>query len=157
MRSADTWFEQYGESHKNPVNKAIHWVCIPAISWSLLAGLQVVPHPFPEVPLAHWASVLVLGALVFYATLGTRFVIVMGLSALGMLGLNEVLVGAGVPLGPVAAVVFVVAWIAQFVGHWLEGKKPSFFQDLQFLLVGPAWLWNDLLERVAPRGAPARG
>jgi uncharacterized membrane protein YGL010W len=40
----------------------------------------------------------------------------------------------------VAIVVFVVAWVGQFVGHRIEGRKPSFLEDLQFLLVGPAWL-----------------
>ena len=36
--------------------------------------------------------------------------------------------------------VFVLAWIGQFIGHLIEGKRPSFFKDLQFLLIGPAWL-----------------
>lgn len=36
--------------------------------------------------------------------------------------------------------IFVVAWIAQFYGHHVEGKKPSFFADLQFLMIGPLWL-----------------
>lgn len=156
MRSAETWFQQYGVSHQNPVNKAIHWVCIPAITWSLLALLQVAPHPFPDVPLAHWATVLVLGSLVFYATLNLRILLVMGLSASALLGVNHGLEAAGAPLGWLAAGVFVLAWIAQFIGHWIEGEKPSFFEDIQFLLVGPAWLWNDLLERVLPRQQPAR-
>ena len=44
------------------------------------------------------------------------------------------------------AVVFVLAWIGQFVGHKIEGKKPSFFEDLQFLLIGPGWCLNDLFK-----------
>lgn len=39
-----------------------------------------------------------------------------------------------------SVIVFVIAWIGQFVGHQIEGKKPSFFKDLQFLLIGPLWL-----------------
>ena len=37
-------------------------------------------------------------------------------------------------------IVFIFAWILQFLGHKIEGKKPSFFKDIQFLLIGPAWL-----------------
>jgi uncharacterized membrane protein YGL010W len=42
---------------------------------------------------------------------------------------------------------FSVAWIGQFYGHKVEGKKPSFFQDLQFLLIGPAWVVENLFAK----------
>lgn len=44
---------------------------------------------------------------------------------------------------------FVVAWIGQFVGHKIEGAKPSFFEDLQFLLIGPAWVVHDMGRRLS--------
>ena len=44
------------------------------------------------------------------------------------------------PLWLTSVVIFIVAWIGQFVGHAVEGKRPSFFKDLQFLLIGPLWL-----------------
>ena len=49
-----------------------------------------------------------------------------------------------------AIAVFVVAWIAQFIGHskLLEGKRPSFFTDLRYLLIGPAWLTSKLMRRL---------
>jgi len=56
------------------------------------------------------------------------------------LALNYWLEAAGLPLLWIAIGVFVVAWIGQFIGHQIEGKKPSFFKDLQFLLIGPAWV-----------------
>jgi uncharacterized membrane protein YGL010W len=43
---------------------------------------------------------------------------------------------------------FAVAWVGQFVGHQIEGKKPSFLKDLQFLLVGPAWLLHFVYRKV---------
>jgi uncharacterized membrane protein YGL010W len=43
--------------------------------------------------------------------------------------------------------VFVVAWIAQFVGHHIEGKRPSFLTDLAYLLIGPAWIVAKLLRK----------
>ena len=47
----------------------------------------------------------------------------------------------------IALVLFAVAWVLQFVGHHVEGKKPSFLRDIQFLMVGPAWLMHFLYRR----------
>jgi uncharacterized membrane protein YGL010W len=47
--------------------------------------------------------------------------------------------------------IFVLAWIGQFIGHHVEGKKPSFFKDLQFLLIGPAWLLGFLFRLAGVR------
>ena len=44
--------------------------------------------------------------------------------------------------------IFIVAWIGQFIGHKIEGKKPSFFEDLQFLLIGPAWLLSFIYNKL---------
>jgi uncharacterized membrane protein YGL010W len=52
------------------------------------------------------------------------------------------------PLWLTALVIFVIAWIGQFAGHALEGKRPSFFKDVQFLLIGPLWLVAAAYRRV---------
>ena len=51
------------------------------------------------------------------------------------------------PLWLIGIAVFVGAWIGQFIGHKIEGKKPSFFKDVQFLLIGPAWLMAFIYRR----------
>ena len=57
-------------------------------------------------------------------------------------------VTAVVSLPVFCGVLFVLAWVGQFIGHKIEGKKPSFFEDLQFLLVGPVWLLRFVYERM---------
>jgi uncharacterized membrane protein YGL010W len=47
--------------------------------------------------------------------------------------------------------VFVIAWAGQFIGHKVEGKKPSFIDDLKFLLIGPIWLLHFILNRLSIR------
>jgi len=47
-----------------------------------------------------------------------------------------------------AIAVFVVAWIGQFIGHKVEGHRPSFFTDLVFLLIGPLWTLRKLYQRI---------
>jgi uncharacterized membrane protein YGL010W len=60
-----------------------------------------------------------------------------------------------VVLWQVCLALFIVAWIFQFIGHKIEGKKPSFFKDLQFLLIGPAWLLSFIYQKVGIRYSKA--
>jgi uncharacterized membrane protein YGL010W len=62
--------------------------------------------------------------------------------------LARIIAGTGSPLWMVSIIIFAVAWIGQFYGHKVEGKKPSFFKDLQFLLIGPAWLMHFIYKRL---------
>jgi uncharacterized membrane protein YGL010W len=52
------------------------------------------------------------------------------------------------PLWVISLIIFFVAWIGQFYGHKVEGKKPSFLKDIQFLLIGPAWLMHFIYKRL---------
>ena len=137
MRKVDELFERYGESHRNKANEAIHWVCVPLITWSVLAALWVAS------PVA--ACIGIALAVAFYAWLSVQI-------AVGMLGILALMVFPVTLLGSnalaAAGAVFVLAWIGQFIGHAIEGKRPSFFEDVKFLLVGPAWLLHFIYRRV---------
>jgi uncharacterized membrane protein YGL010W len=149
MRTAEGWLQAYGESHQHPTNKALHWLCIPAIMVSLVGLLAAVPSPFPWG--IDWGVALILGAVAYYAALSLPLalgmLVVGGLMLMARSGLAEL----PLPLWASSLLVFVVAWIGQFIGHKIEGKKPSFFEDLQFLLIGPMWLLADLYRRVGIR------
>ena len=137
MRRIDELFARYSESHQNPSNKVIHWICVPLITWSVLALLWSLT------PLA--AYVLIALALAFYAWLSPAI-------AVGMLAVTAALVYPLTLIGPyalaTAIVVFVGAWIGQFIGHKIEGRKPSFFEDVKFLLIGPAWLLGHVYRKL---------
>jgi uncharacterized membrane protein YGL010W len=137
-RAIDVLLARYGESHRNPVNELIHIVCIPAIVFSLL-GILWALHPAV-------ALLVVVAALAYYVTLSRTFALGMGVMAGTML-----LVLAMLPDGtvlPTSIGVFVAAWLGQFVGHHIEGKKPSFFDDLRFLLIGPLFVLSILYRRI---------
>ncbi|PRC92034.1 DUF962 domain-containing protein [Solimicrobium silvestre] len=129
--------EQYSESHQNPINELIHFICVPAIMWTFL-GLFWSLHPLLAV------AVTVL-ALVYYFTLSPRLCFGMLIMSLLMLGLLYALPGSWVL--PLSIIVFVLAWIGQFIGHYLEGKKPSFFEDVRFLLIGPLFVLGFLYRK----------
>lgn len=148
MRTADEWFELYGESHKNKLNKAIHWVCIPIIVVTTLGLLQTIPFPFSGGPYLHWGTVVAALALLFYLRLSASLAAGMAVVSAVALTINAAIASSGLSLFWVSAGVFFVAWVFQFIGHQVEGKKPSFFRDLQFLLVGPAWLLQFVYRKV---------
>ncbi|MFI7939987.1 DUF962 domain-containing protein, partial [Acinetobacter baumannii] len=119
--------DEYSESHQNPINKKIHWVCVPAFLFSIIG---IIAH-FS----ALLTALLVVLTLIFYARLDLVLAAAMAALLVVMAWLIYVLpVGVGFYIA-----LFVFAWIGQFYGHKVEGKKPSFFKDLQFLLIGPVW------------------
>ena len=139
-RSLDQWLAEYAVSHQNPINKKIHWLCVPTIFVSILGmGMS----------LAAWFTIVAaMLVAIFYLKLSTPLFISMGIFMLLSMAAISLL-----PLGFKAwAAIFVIAWIGQFIGHKIEGKKPSFFEDLQFLLIGPAWVANTLMgKNITPK------
>ena len=155
MRTIDSWLAEYGESHQNPTNKTLHWICVPLIMLALVALLAAIPRPggFGLSPLIHWGTVLVALALVYYARLAPRLVPGMLLVSAALVFATWGLQQLPWPVALTGAVIFVVAWIGQFIGHHVEGKRPSFFKDLQFLLIGPLWLLAWVYRRFGLRVA----
>ena len=136
-KSLQSWLADYAVSHQHPINKKIHWLCVPTIFASIL-GMGMSWQ-------AAFTLVLIALVMLFYLRLSTQLFIAMGMFVLFCLAAIAIL-----PVGfKFYFSVFVVAWIGQFVGHKIEGKKPSFFEDLQFLLIGPAWVANSLSEKLA--------
>jgi uncharacterized membrane protein YGL010W len=137
-RTIDTLLARYSESHLNPANEVIHFVCVPVIVFTLL-GLLWAVHPLAAVA----ASA---AALVYYFKLSKPFAAGMLLMAAAMLGLLMAMPPAAVL--PLSLAIFVLAWIGQFIGHQIEGKKPSFLDDLRFLLIGPLFVLSFLYRRL---------
>lgn len=140
LRRVDQLLGHYGESHTHPTNELIHFIAIPLIMLSLV-GLMFSLHPL-------LAYAFIAASMAYYARLSLVFFITMlGVSA-AMLGLVHAMGAQRVAL---CAGIFVVAWIFQFIGHKLEGKKPSFFEDIQYLWVGPLFVLSKLFNTVGIR------
>lgn len=151
MKTMQQWLDDYGDSHRNKTNKLIHWICVPAILFSVLGLLWLVPVPAAlsqHGAWVNWASLLMALTIAYYLVLSPSIALGMAMVALVMFTLIARLQEAGIqPLWAVFVGIFVAAWIGQFIGHNIEGKRPSFFKDLQFLLIGPAWLMADVFRR----------
>ena len=128
--------EEYASSHQHKTNKIIHFICVPIIFWTIVALLWLVKIPYVD-NLALVTSVLL---SFYYLAKDLKVAIQMIVFTILCLLLTAFMEKQGFPVLEIAVILFVVAWIFQFIGHKVEGKKPSFFKDLQFLLVGPAWI-----------------
>ena len=150
-KTADEWFEEYGESHRNPVNKLIHWVCVPVIYLTIFGLLWDAPQPswMSETSYLNWAVLASIPVLVFYWQLSST--LYLGLAAFHMICISLLAayeIYFSTPLWMSSLILFVIAWAGQFLGHKIEGKKPSFFKDIQFLLIGPAWLMGFIYKKL---------
>ena len=146
-RRIDALLAEYGESHQNATNKAVHWVCVPVIVWTVMAGLWSLPVP-GAMGGVNWLEVVLLLSAAYYVSLSLTLTV--GIVAHAVFGYWVILRidGAGVAVWPLALGLFIAAWAGQFWGHKIEGKKPSFLKDIQFLLIGPAWLLAFVYRRL---------
>ena len=146
MNSVQDWLEAYGESHQNPINKKIHWICVPLIMLSLLGLLWMLEIPISDKFIySNGATLLITLVSIYYF----RLSISMGI---GMLLISFIMIYIIIWMNNFGiapyVIIFSLAWTGQFIGHKIEGKKPSFFEDLQFLLIGPAWLLSFIYKKI---------
>ena len=151
-KSADQWFAEYGESHQDHTNELIHWICVPVIFFCVLGFVWSIPVPATlaeTLPWFNWSLVAIALVFLFY----TRLSLVLAVAMLVFMtlchaALLQLEFHAPWALWKICLVLFVAAWIGQFIGHKVEGKKPSFLKDVQFLLIGPAWLMSLAFRKV---------
>jgi uncharacterized membrane protein YGL010W len=151
VRGVDRLLGAYGADHRNPVNRGIHWVCIPLSVWALIALLWSIPFPWAVgrgiAPL-NWSVIALVPALAWYLRLSRRLGSGLALFSLATLWLTAAIeVSSPLPLRPVAGSALLLAWIGQYLGHRLEGGAAAFTRDLRQLPVGPLWLMSLIYRR----------
>ena len=148
------WLDKYGESHQNPINKKIHWICVPSIFFSLIGLLSLLSFDLGSelLPLYlreqfHAGTLLIVVGIFFFSRLSWPITIGMMIFSFlvlkGITGMHR----SGADVLSINLWIFGLAWVGQFIGHKIEGAKPSFFDDFKFLLIGPAWLLSFIYDR----------
>ena len=148
-RPVDRYLGNYSEDHRHPTNRLIHWVCVPLIVWTVVALLWVIPVPPSAGKPGLWAGAALVFASMYYVKLSLKLAIALVLFFAVLFVITHMLYGALGATGLLwtAVGVFVLSWVAQFVGHQIEGKRPSFLTDLTYLLIGPMWLMSKIFRR----------
>ncbi len=149
-KNINEWLDEYGESHKHPTNKIIHWICVPLITITLLGLLSLVDILNNDSYNINLASIFIVFALIFYFRLSITLTIGMLFFTGTTMHYLQIFKNSYLQenLIQIYLIVFVISWIGQFIGHKIEGKKPSFFQDIQFLLIGPVWLLSFIYKKL---------
>lgn len=155
MKTLNIWFEEYAVSHRNETNKAIHYICVPAIFFSIVGLLMSIPSVYltelagGSFLIGNWATVALLFVLIFYFRLSISMGFKMLIFAILCI-IGNYFIATVAPLWLVSLIIFALAWVGQFYGHKIEGKKPSFLKDIQFLLIGPAWVMDNVFKSPLP-------
>lgn len=154
-KTANEWFAEYGASHKNKTNKAIHWICVPAIYLTIIGLLWDIPAPaFITESLVwfNWGYVGIAFSVAFYLLFSARLAIGLILFLIVCSTILELYsrspLASTLPTWAMSLSLFIIAWILQFIGHKIEGAKPSFFKDIVFLMVGPAFFMGYIYRRL---------
>jgi uncharacterized membrane protein YGL010W len=157
-RAVDVYFAKYAESHQNSTNELIHFICIPLIVFSLLGLVWSIPFPSLSFLGAYngvfnWASFLIAFSIYYYLKLSPMLSYLMLFILFGfsyaIIGIEHWHKTGGPALWQVSLIIFLISWVGQFIGHKIEGKKPSFLDDIKFLLIGPIYLLHLVLKKLS--------
>ena len=161
--SIHEWINEYGIYHKNKTNKLIHWFCVPAIMFSLFGLLDLFQFnkaldlSFLNLNIIANISILnifILLSIIFYIRLSLTLSLGMIIFSILLVSLIDYFDKFQIIINYKLFIylsIFIAAWIGQFIGHKIEGKKPAFFKDLQFLLIGPIWLLSFIYKKCGVR------
>ena len=152
MRAIQSLLDEYGESHQNATNKTIHWICVPLIVLSVIGLFWAIPTPevFQEVGKGwlNFGTIFTAIAFIYYLVLSPKLALGMVLVVGAMIVTLYLIDQSPVPIWLASVIIFVGAWVGQFIGHNIEGKKPSFLKDVQFLMIGPLWLLHFIYRKL---------
>lgn len=164
MRTQQQFLDAYAASHRNALNQLIHYICVPVIAVATLALLWAIPVGrwlgAPDA-VAPWINPVTIGfipvgafylrlSLLSFATMLGWFVVSVALIVAAQAAFGTFWLVTG------AALLWIGAWALQFYGHAVEGAKPSFIEDLIFLLIGPLFVMDKLYRRVGLSGLAAQ-
>ncbi|WP_160136921.1 DUF962 domain-containing protein [Chryseobacterium sp. c4a] len=156
MRKVDLLFAEYSKSHRNATNKFIHWFCVPLIFCSILGFISLIPSPHFCISYFGCISIVSFIAVILISLYYLRLSLLIGITMILIMFLAEHFIYlTNISLEKHSWIlylgVFVITWVFQFIGHKIEGKKPSFLKDIQFLLIGPIWLLSFILKKTGIR------
>ncbi len=155
MRPVQSWLDEYAESHQNSFNIMIHWICVPLIMFSIIGLLANIPLKIPYLysysDYSHMGLVLLFLGSIYYLFLSKSLFLGMLPVSIVMLYSVQLISSQNYSLWKISLTIFILSWFGQFYGHKVEGKKPSFFKDIQFLMIGPLWLLSKLYKKLGIR------
>lgn len=166
MKSLIDQLSQYADYHRDPRNILTHFVGVPMIVCAVVVLLSRPGWALGPLLLSP-ALLAALAVVLYYCRLDGRYGVVMAVVLAAMLALGQALAAGptGLWLGWGVGL-FAVGWVVQFVGHYWEGRKPAFFDDVVGLVIGPLFvaaemgfalgLRKEVQQQIEARSGPVR-
>ena len=144
MKTLIDQLAQYGAYHRDPRTITTHFIGVPMITLAVVMLLSYPLFTLGTMPVS-LALLLSIAACVFYFRLDTRYGIAMAVELAVFLVIGQWAVAMSMAMWLGAGIgIFVVGWVIQFIGHYYEGKKPAFVDDLVGLLIGPLFVLAEI-------------
>lgn len=157
MKSLEDSLAQYAAYHRDRRNVATHFAGIPMILFGGVLAAALVEFPAGAFPLT-LAALLSIAACAYYLVLDVGFGFAMAATLFALCAAASE-VAARLPpggTGAIAAALFTAGWALQILGHRFEGRKPAFLDDFTQLLIGPVFLWAEVLFLLGARASLRR-
>jgi uncharacterized membrane protein YGL010W len=160
LRPVEVYFNRLNASHQNPTNRLLHFICIPLMLFGILGIAWAIPFPYIKFiggynGFFNWASFLIAFSVYYTLKLSPNLsytmLLVLFVLSYGVSKLAEWQLTGGLPLIWVGTILFAIAWLGQFIGGQIEGKKESFADDKQLVLITPIWVLHFLAKKIRLR------
>jgi uncharacterized membrane protein YGL010W len=151
MTEMDSWLRRYEETHRDLTNPVFYWAAVPMVVLGTVGLLWALPIPdefFEISPLLNWGTAFLMASAVYYFIISVSLAIGMLPFVIGVAGINMWLVGSNLPLPHVSLGLLLTGIIGLWLGHRNENGLRAVLQDLQFMMIGPAWLLSVLYRRL---------
>jgi len=142
MRDLTQWLNDYGASHQDPVNQKLHKVSVPGIFLSVVGLLWAIPSVSIFGFTLNWVYLAIIPVMIFYFRLSLSVFLMMLGFTLACISLIWSLDILQLPVLFISSSLLILLWLMQFIGYKIEGRKPSFWDNFWFILVGPIWVFR---------------
>ena len=151
MNEIDGWLKHYEDTHQDLTYPAIYWAAVPMVVVGTVGVLWTLPIPdgfFEISPLLNWGSAFLMSAAVYYFIISVSLAIGMLPFVLGVAGIQAWLEQSDFTPLRVSLGLLVAGIIGLFMGHRNKSSLRPVLQDLQLMMIGPAWLLSVLYRRI---------
>ena len=150
MTDADSWLLRYEQGHSNLKNPVVYWTSVPLVVVGFVGVLWYLPIPvefFEISPFLNWGSAFLMATTIYYFIISVSIAIGMLPFMLGLASLQIWLTGSALPALGVSVGLLASGSAGLWLGRRGAGGLGALLQDLQLMMIGPAWLLSVLYRR----------
>ena len=151
MTETDGWLSHFEDTHRDLRNPVVYWAAVPVVVVGTVGLLWSLPVPdefFEISPLLNWGTAFLMAAAVYYFIISVSLAIGMLPFVIGVAGIQMWLTASGYPLFRLSLGLLVAGIIGLWFGHRNQNGLRAVLDDLQFMMIGPAWLLSVLYRRI---------